>query len=130
MSGLVDLSDPAAALVAAKRPALANAVARHYSDLVAIAGEELVELCRVRVKAVLFGAETDPIQEGETDVQSACLSFTDQFIVSAQWISDEHVGRLRRHLAPDQVFALVVATSLAERWYRLTGLLAGTIGQP
>jgi alkylhydroperoxidase family enzyme len=129
MKGLVDVTDAGTSLVAARRPELVEATASHYGDLAAIAGVELVELCRARVKALVAGT-APPLSAGgaQTDVARACLALTDQFFVSAQSVSDAEIDPVSHHLEPGQVFALVVAISLAERWYRLTGFLAGSLG--
>jgi hypothetical protein len=127
--GLVNLADPGTALVSARRPELADATSSHYADLAAIAGLDLVERCRARVQALVAGTpEAAPAGGGDTDAVQACLTLTDQFLHSAQWVSDAQLEAVRIHLEPGQVFALVVAISLAERWYRLTAFLAGCEG--
>jgi hypothetical protein len=128
--GLVDLTDQGTSLVAARRPELLEATAAHYTDLAAIAGEELVELCRARVQALVAGtAPALPAGNSEPDAAQACLSLTDQFFLSAQSVTQDEIDVVGHHLEPGQVFALVVAISLAERWYRLTTFLAGNAGK-
>lgn len=126
MSGLVDLTDPGTALVAGRRPELVEATSSHYEQLAAIAGVDLVERCRERVHALVRGT-TDAAKTTDNDATQACLNLTDQFCLSAQWVTDPEIEAVRRHLEPGQVFALVVAISLAERWYRLTAFLAGSV---
>jgi hypothetical protein len=123
---LVDPSEPGSALLAAHRPGLAATVDSHYADLAAIAGPELVEICRTRIRALVEGAESSTAPEGlPAEVAAACLAFTEQFCHSAQFVTDEQVDELSRHLDPGRAFALAVAVSLSERWYRLAGMLSG-----
>jgi hypothetical protein len=130
VQGLVDFTDPGTSLVAARRPELLDATAAHYSDLAAIAGVELVELCRARVQALVAGtAPALPAGAAETNAAQACLNLTDQFFLSAQSVTEAEIDAVAHHLESGQVFALVVAISLAERWYRLTAFLAGSAGK-
>jgi hypothetical protein len=123
-SPLVDFADAACALLASRRPGLAEAVAAHYAEVAEITGARLAELCRVRVKGLVTGEEPEAIVEAKGPLEEAALAFTDQFCHSALWVTDAQVDDLSRHLDPGRVFALVTAISLAERWYRMTCLLS------
>ena len=120
---LLDRSDPELDALERVRPELVTAANAHYDDLAAIVGPELLGACRQRVRAVLAGETAFP--DPADDAERACLAYAEQFVHSAQWVTDEHVDALRRHLTAEQVFALTVGISLAERMDRLTGLLAG-----
>lgn len=120
---LLHRSDPDLDALERARPELVTAANAHYDDLAAIVGPELLGACRRRVRAVIAGETAFP--DAADDTQRACLAYTEQFVHSAQWVTDDHVDALRRHLSPEQVFALTVGISLAERMDRLTGLLAG-----
>jgi hypothetical protein len=122
---LVDHADPGWAVLAEHRPGLAEAVESHYADLAAIAGPELVEMCRAHVMAVVDGMPAAGPPDDVPAEAAACLAFTEQFCHSAQFVTDEQVEELSRFLEPGKAFALVVAVSLAERWYRLVGMLSG-----
>ena len=127
MHGLVDMNDRGTEVVGARRPGILDAASSHYSDLAAIAGAELVELCRARVEAlVLNPSQSFATDASQSEEAQACLSLTHQLCLSAQWVSDAQIVEVRRHLDPNQVFALVVAISLAERWYRLVAFTSGT----
>ena len=123
-SPLVDFADPACALLARRRPELAEAVATHYAEVAEIAGADLAELCRARVRALLTGEDPATGSGATGPLERAALAFTDQFCHSALWVTDAQVAGLSRQLDPSRVFALVTAVSLAERWYRLTRLLS------
>jgi alkylhydroperoxidase family enzyme len=98
----------------------------------AIAGPELTELCRARVQTILAGEERNRNLPSSMSARlaSAALELTETFCRSAQDVTDEQVRELRRHLDPGQVFALVVAISLAERWYRLQDMLGAFATEP
>jgi len=123
----VGSSDPGTARVAGRRPELAVAVSSHFADLERIVGAELLERCRARVQSIVAGTPEAPAADGaDTDVVRACLALTEQFCFSAQWVTDDQIDSVLRYLEPGRLFALIVAVSLAERWYRLTAFLDGT----
>ena len=111
------------ALAAAGRPALSAAIDAEYGTVADIVGRDLLDLCRERVLATLAGA--GPADDGGlTDLERACLAFTEQFCHSAPGVTDEQVAALSVHLDPGRVFALAVGVSVVERGERMSGLLA------
>lgn len=106
------------------RPELAQAIAAHFDELTGVLAPGLGELCRRRVVEVLDGVDSPPLAE-LTGVERDCLVLAEQFIHSAQWVTDEQVAAVARHLEPGPVVALIALISLVERTERLERFLAG-----
>jgi alkylhydroperoxidase family enzyme len=115
------------------------------SDLVTAAWDEndpvLLELCRLRTATLLgFHAEqsrrtqraraaglveakvgqlpTWPTSPSFTDAERACLALTEQFVIDANAVTDEHVAEVTRRLGPTGCYAFVQALSVIETFQR------------
>lgn len=115
------------------------------ADVVAAAWDEtdpvLLELCRLRVATLLgFAAEQArrtararaagleepkvaelaawPTSPRFTARERACLTLTEQFVVDANGVTDEHVTDVADHLGPEGCHAFVQALSVVETFQR------------
>jgi hypothetical protein len=110
--------------VRAARPDLATAIDEHYAELVGALDPAIAELCRRHVVRLLDGGDAPPQADaGLTGRERACLALAEQFVFSAQWVSDEHVSAVTEYMEPGQVLALVALVSLVERTERLERFL-------
>ena len=111
----------------ATRPDLASAIDQHYAELVGALDPSIAELCRRHVVRLLDGS---PAQEADgrlTGRERACLGLAEQFVFSAQWVTDEQVAAVAEHLEPGQLLALVALVSLVERTERLERFLRSAV---
>jgi alkylhydroperoxidase family enzyme len=115
------------------------------TDVVTAAWDEtdpvLLELCRVRMATLLgFPAEQArrtaraqaagleeakvaelaawPTSPRFTACERACLTLTEQFLVDANGVTDEHVADVAGHLGPEGCYAFVQALSVVETFQR------------
>jgi hypothetical protein len=115
--------------VRAARPDLARAIDEHYAELVGALDPAIAELCRRHVVRLLDGGDP-PLgaDAGLTGRERACLALAEQFVFSAQWVTDGHVAAVTEHLEPGQVLALIALVSLVERTERLERFLGSAAG--
>jgi hypothetical protein len=121
---------PAAELAAprlgARRPEVLAAAGAHYAALAQQLDQDRLALC-ARLVSSLVAGDSDPVRGwrsgGFDGPTKAWLAFTEQFLYSAQSVTDEQVAALAAELTPAQVVALTAAVSLLERTQRLERFL-------
>ncbi len=121
----------------ALRPGLVDAVADNYSMLETMVDSTCVELCRLRIAQIL--EDNDQLRSGNARVSAeqrkelanwrtsslftrkerACLEFAEQFLYSAESVTDEQVEAVGEFFPPDEVWALTNAVAVTERFGRL-----------
>ena len=137
VSHLTPASGPRISRLRAIRPELVDAVAENYSTLARMVDPACLELCRLRIAQILGDEDQlavvppgiDRTQLSELAgwrssaafdrKERACLEFAEQFLYSADAVTDEQVDAVAEFFPPDQVWALTNAIAVVERFGRL-----------
>lgn len=141
VSALTSGAGPRLARVRLIRPELVDEVAKNYSTLATMFDPVCLELCRIRIGQILDATEQPGSPKGLVspdrieqlkdwrsskafnDRERACLEFAEQFLYSANSITDEQVEELKRHFAPEEIWVLTNAVAVTERFGRLAAYL-------
>jgi hypothetical protein len=141
VSPLTPASGPRISRARAIRPGLVDAVGENYSTLATMVDPICLELCRMRIAQILNDeAQLQTVAPGITQAQvdelarwrtsgafgrkeKACLEFAEQFLYSADAVTDEQVDAVAEFFPPEQVWALTNAIAVSERFGRLAAFL-------
>ena len=136
-----------------RRPELGTAVDAYHALLSTVVDPAVVSLCRLRMAQIASGVDaaveaTPALQEaGVTDgqrrdlavwrhsdefdaMQQTCLEYAEQFYLSAESVTDDHVARVRDHLSAEQTLGLTMALWLSDSSTRLSNFVDSLGAKP
>lgn len=82
----------------------------------------ILEICRRRV-AQLLRSEAPPFASDVTDIETACLIFTDKFVLDPHGVTDEDAAAVVAHLGEPGMIAFVQALALFDGFARFRAIL-------
>jgi hypothetical protein len=128
-SALTAGAGPGLAVLREARPELVATATEFYGARAGFLAAATLDLVRRGAAAALGSAGPGDLavrREGPDfdPRQRVVLGFVDQFCHSAQGVTDQHFVDLAAHFSAEQIFAVAVAVSLVERFYRLTAFAA------
>jgi alkylhydroperoxidase family enzyme len=83
-----------------------------------------LELCRVRIDALITGTARPAAPDRPTTAQRAAADFAEQFVLDPHSCTDEQMHALQDHFTPPQLATLTTALALFDALARVRAVLA------